>query len=48
MKQYKIIKIVFAENMKTAIKNELKADIVEISLNEEIKTPNNTIGHGKN
>lgn len=47
MKQYKIIKIVFAENIKAAIKNELKADIVDISLNEDIDKPNKTIGYGK-
>lgn len=47
MKQYKIIKIVFAENIKAAIKNELKAKIVEIALNEEINTPNGQIGFKK-
>lgn len=47
MKQYKILKIVFAENIKAAIKNELKADIVEISLNEDVKTPNDQIGFRK-
>lgn len=47
MKQYKILKIVFAEDIKTAIKNELKAEIVDISLNEDIKTPNEQIGFKK-
>jgi hypothetical protein len=44
MKQYKIIKIVFADSIKTAIKNEKEADIVDISLNEDIKEPNGSIG----
>lgn len=44
MKQYKIIKIVFAKDIKTAIKNESEADIVDICLNEDIKTPNESIG----
>lgn len=47
MKQYKIIKIVFADSIKSAIKNEKEADIVDISLNEDIKEPNNTVGYGK-
>ncbi len=47
MKQYKIIKIVFADNIKTAIKNEKEADIVDISLNEDVKTPNDQIGFKK-
>lgn len=47
MKQYKIIKIVFADDINTAIKNERKADIVDISLNEDIKTPNGSIGFTK-
>lgn len=47
MKQYKIIKIVFADSIKAAIKNEQKADIVEISLNEDVKTPNDQIGFRK-
>lgn len=47
MKQYKIIKIVFAENIKAAIKNEQKADIVDILLNEDIKEPNGSIGFSK-
>lgn len=44
MKQYKIIKIVFADSIKAAIKNEHNADIVDISLNEDIDKPNNSIG----
>lgn len=47
MKQYKIIKIVFADSIKAAIKNEQKADIVDISLNEDIDKPNQTVGYGK-
>lgn len=47
MKQYKIIKIVFANDIKTAIKNEQKADIVDISLNEDVKEPNNSVGFKK-
>lgn len=45
MKQYKIIKIVFADSIKAAIKNEQKADIVDIQLNEDIKEPNGSIGY---
>lgn len=41
------MKIVFAEDIKTAIKNEHKADIVDISLNEDIKEPNGSIGFKK-
>mgnify|MGYP000855959559 CR=1 FL=1 len=44
MKQYRITKIIYAKNLATAIKNESKADIVEISLNENIEKPSNQIG----
>ena len=45
IKQYKIIKIVFAEDINTAIKNERKSEIVDIQLNEDIKEPNGSIGY---
>lgn len=43
MKQYKITKIIFAESITSALKNELKAEIVDIELNEPI-TQSNKIG----
>ena len=47
MKQYKIIKIVWAEDMLTAFKNEKKSEIVECVLNEGVQTPNDSIGFKK-
>lgn len=44
MKQYKITKIVFADNISIAFKNESKAEIVDIELSEPIQQPNNSIG----
>lgn len=47
MKQYRIVKIVFAEDISTAFKNEKKAEIVECVLNESINSPNNSVGFNK-
>lgn len=44
MKQYKITKIVYAKDLATAFKNEKSAEIVECILNENIISPNNTMG----
>lgn len=47
MKQYKITKVIYAKDFKTAIKNEPNATIVEIVLNEELSKPNGSIGFSK-
>jgi hypothetical protein len=39
MKPYRITKIIFAENLAEAFKNEPKAELVEIQLNEEVERP---------
>jgi hypothetical protein len=44
MKAYRITKIIYAKDFITAIKNEEKAEIVEITLNESIEKPNASIG----
>lgn len=47
MKQYKIIKIVFAETFSQALLKEKKAEIVDISLNEDVQAPSGKIGFRK-
>jgi hypothetical protein len=37
MKQYRITKIIFAEDMQKALKKEEEAELVEIVLNEEVR-----------
>lgn len=47
MKAYRITKIIYAANLAIAIKNEKKADIIEITLNEQVDKPTGTIGFNK-
>lgn len=47
MKQYKITKVIYAENTILALKNESKAEIVEVCLNEGLDKPNGSIGFTK-
>lgn len=47
MKQYKIIKIIYANSFAAALKNETKGEIVDIELSEAIVAPNGTIGFSK-
>ena len=47
MKQYKIVKIIYAESFAAALRNETKAEIVDIELNESVQTPNSSIGFKK-
>lgn len=47
MKQYRIVKIVWADDLKTAFANEKKAEIVECVLNEGVSAPNSTLGFSK-
>ena len=40
IKMYRITKVIFAKNIKDAILNEDKSEIVECTLNEEVTKPN--------
>ncbi len=47
MKAYRITKIIYAKDLDTALKNERDADLVEITLNEQLDKPNTSIGFNK-
>lgn len=44
MKQYKIIKIIYAKSFKEAMLKEKDAEIVHIELSEPIEKPTNKVG----
>ena len=39
MKQYKIVKILFAKNFADAVRKEKTAEVVDVMLNEDITLP---------
>lgn len=47
MRSYRITKIIYAKDLETALKNEVQADLVEITLNETVEKPNTSIGFNK-
>lgn len=44
MKRFRIIKVIFAKDIKEALLNDVKAEIVDVALDEEIDNPEVNIG----